>query len=110
MLTDLADGIRRLQKLNKDMSELELREEALNLRQLLVDAREALSAKDTEIQALKDKIDRIESGDACPLCRAGRLSITAINEHPVFGVFGHQEHTLKCSKCGHTETRKVDPK
>jgi DNA repair exonuclease SbcCD ATPase subunit len=109
MLTQLTEGIRRLQKLNKDMSELELKEEILNLRQLLMDAREELSARTDEIAQLKERIGVLTSGEACPICGEGRLKVSSSREHPEFGFAGVQERTLKCSNCAHTEKRLHDP-
>lgn len=56
ILTELGDGIKRLQKLNKDMSELELKEEVFELKQLLFSAREAMAEREQEIRELKDKL------------------------------------------------------
>jgi hypothetical protein len=58
ILTDLTEGVRRLQKFTKEMSELELKEEILNLKQLLLDVREELMAKDDQIREFLAKLQK----------------------------------------------------
>lgn len=58
ILTDLADGVRRLQKIKTDMSELELREEILALRELLATIRESLLEKDEQIRSLEERMKK----------------------------------------------------
>lgn len=58
ILTDLTDGIRGLQRLNKELSELELKEEILNLKQLLLAAKEEIMAKDEQLKTLQTSIGK----------------------------------------------------
>lgn len=109
ILSDLTDGIRRLQKLNKDMSELELKEEILNLRQLLMDAKEAVLNKEEEVRALTEKMKDLTSGETCPICRNGTLQVTASRPHEHFAFAGVQTRVMKCTSCSHTEDRMHDP-
>lgn len=53
VLSDIADGMKRLQKINKDLSEIELREAIVEQRELLLTARE-------EINSLREEISRLE--------------------------------------------------
>lgn len=75
----------------------------------LSDTREIIHAKDKQIKELADKIAVLTSGEACPLCNAGRMKVAASREHPDFGFAGVQERTLKCDKCEHSEKRFHDP-
>lgn len=81
---------------------LELKEEILNLRQLLMDAKE-------KIGELEDRITALTSGESCAICSEGRLKVASSKEHPQFGFAGVLERTLKCDQCGHIEKRMHDP-
>jgi len=58
LLTELSDGVRRLQRLTKDVSELELKEEILSLRHLLLDIKQELMDKDDRIRQLEASLDK----------------------------------------------------
>lgn len=90
----------------------ELYSSLAEVKMALTDAREEIHAKDGEIKRLKEYIDGLKSGEVCPICQKGRLKVVSSRPHPQFGVFGHQERTLKCDgvECGHTEKRKHEPK
>lgn len=75
----------------------------------LTDARETIHNKDQEIKALEARIEALESGDICPMCRSGRMRLTASKRDRIFGVLGVQERTLTCEECKHTESRQFDP-
>ncbi len=109
IVTDLTDGLRRLQKLSKDMSEIELREEILLLRELLTSARDEVMAKSATIAALEQEANDRRVGESCPICGTGRLKVVASSEHPDMPGIGVQERTLKCTNCNNTEKRIYDP-
>ncbi len=75
---DLADGLRRLNRLNIDMSETELREEVLLLRELLISARKSALEMSGRIAALAD-IPQVEcrSFQLVPVLRADQDSWTS---------------------------------
>lgn len=75
----------------------------------LSDAREAIRDRDQKIKELECKISALTSGEACPICNAGRMKISASRAHPHFGFAGVQERTLKCDNCNHSEQRLYDP-
>jgi hypothetical protein len=75
----------------------------------LSDARETIHERDRRIKELEDKIASLTSGDTCPICKTGRMKVVASRKHPQLGIAGLQEHTVKCSKCAHTERRMYDP-
>lgn len=65
------------------------------------------------VKELEERVAALEArpaakpAEACPLCDAA-MKVTAVDEDPIFGVFGQQRHTLTCVGCGHSEERKVD--
>ncbi|UXN57782.1 hypothetical protein [Phyllobacterium zundukense] len=61
----------------------------------LSDAREELHEKDTLIKKLQGEIVALKSGETCPLCRSGRFKVTAVRDHPTFGVFGIRNIRLR---------------
>ncbi|MDR6591566.1 hypothetical protein [Agrobacterium tumefaciens] len=76
----------------------------------LSDARETIHERDLEIKTLEAKIAALTSGEACPLCNAGRMKIFASKPHPHFAFAGVQERSLKCDACGHSENHIYDPR
>lgn len=109
ILSDLADGMKRLQGLKKDLSELDLREEIIETRELLMNARAELLERDETIAELRRNIEELKSGETCVICGEGQMKVIASGPHPIWGVHGKLEHTLKCTACGHTEKLKYDP-
>ncbi len=109
ILSELADGMKRLQGLKKDLSELDLREEIITTRELLMNARAELLERDETIAELRQTIENMESGETCVLCRKGQMKVESSKPHPIFGDMGKLEHTLKCGNCGHQEKRLFDP-
>lgn len=109
ILSDLADGMKRLQGLKKGLSELELREEILETRELLMNVRTELLERDETIAALRRTIENMKSGEACVICREGQMKVISSRPHPTFGAVGKLEHTLECSACGHQEKLMFDP-
>jgi hypothetical protein len=89
----------------------ELYNDLSDIKMALTDARETIHTKDQKIKELEAKIDYLTSGENCPICREGRLKITASKAHPVFQHFGVQQRTFTCqnSKCNHVENRYFDP-
>ncbi len=75
----------------------------------LSDARETIHDKEKKIKELEDKIATLTSGETCPICRKGRMKVTASHAHPHFGLMGVQERILECDNCGHSEKRFYDP-
>lgn len=75
----------------------------------LSDARETIQEKERKIRELEDKIAILTSGEACPICRTGRMRVVSSVEHPHFGFAGVQERTLKCTDCNHSEKHLHDP-
>jgi hypothetical protein len=75
----------------------------------LSDARGDIHERDRRIKELEDKITVLTSGEACPLCKSGRMKVTASRPHKHFSFAGVQEHTLTCDACGHSENRMHDP-
>jgi hypothetical protein len=76
----------------------------------LSDAREELHQRDQKIRELEERITSLASGDACPLCEAGRMKVVASKPHKHFAFAGVQERTVKCDKCGHSEQHMHDPR
>lgn len=74
----------------------------------LSDAREEIHQKEQKINELEGRVAALTSGEACPLCDGGQMKVTKSHPHPQFGVFGTQERTLTCMKCGHSEPRLFD--
>lgn len=109
ILSDLADGMKRLQGLKKDLSELDLREEIIETRELLMNARAELLERDETIAELRRTIESMKSGEACVICREGQMKVVSSSPHPIFGELGKLEHTLKCNSCGHQEKLMFDP-
>lgn len=109
ILTDLADGVRRLQKIKAEMSAVELREEILALRELLASIRETALAKDEEIADLRQKLKVATSGEGCPICREGELRVVTSRPHEHFAFAGLQTRVLECTACKHREERMHDP-
>lgn len=109
ILSDVAAGMKRLQNLKKDLSELDLREEILDTRELLMNVRAELLERDETIAELRRTIESMKSGEACVICREGQMKVISSRPHPTFGAVGKLEHTLKCSSCGHQEQLMFDP-
>jgi len=109
ILSDLADGMKRLQGIKKDLSELELREQILETRELLMSARTELLEQNETIAELRKTIEKMKSGDSCVICRTGQMDVISSHPHPTFGEVGKLEHTLKCNSCDHTEKLMYDP-
>lgn len=108
---DLRDIERDMDSASYKAKAAELYGNLADLKMALSDAKEALHEKDGEIKKLKAEIDSLKTGDTCPLCQSGRLKVTAVKDDPLFGRFGHKQHTLTCQNeaCGHQETRKIVP-
>jgi hypothetical protein len=89
---------------------VELYENLADIKMALSDAKEALHDKDGEIRKLKSEIASLKAGETCPLCKQGKLTVTSIRPHHLFGPMGVKEHTVMCQNedCGHTDTRDVD--
>jgi len=75
--------------------------------------REQVKTADKENERLKQRVEelerevqelraRVSAPDQCPICRSGNLKVISVRPHPQFGIFGHQEQTLKCDNpsCG----------
>ena len=64
-----------------------------------------------ELDALKRRVEALEAklapatGEQCPICKERSLSVIASAPDQTFGVFGTQRDTLRCTACGHQETR-----
>lgn len=109
IISDLADGMKRLQALKKDLSELDLREEIIETRELLMNARSELLERDETIAELRRTIEAMKSGESCVICREGQMKVVDSRPHPTLGEVGLLEHTLKCSSCNHREDLVYDP-
>ena len=108
--------IKEIKDIDKALSQAELKAKLAevytnlaDVKMALSDAREALHAKDSEIRELEAKLKARIPAKPCPICKIGELETISVRPHPTFGTLGSQEHTLKCSNCTHTETRKVKP-
>ena len=80
-----------------------------DVKMALTDARETIFGRDRVIKELQDKIDALTAGDVCPICKEGRMKVTASQPHPIFGQVGVLERTVNCEKCGHKEKHMHDP-
>lgn len=71
-----------------------------------------LKRMQARIDALEAKVAALEAArakaDACPACGSA-LAFVSERPDPTFGVFGQKERTLRCTSCGHTTTRQIDP-
>ncbi|MBB5046150.1 chromosome segregation ATPase [Rhodopseudomonas rhenobacensis] len=108
--------VKQLREIDKGVSEGELKAsmadlygKVAELRMALTDAREEIHEKDRQIKSLRDQIAAHTSGEACPICREGKMEVISSKKDPVFGVMGVQLQTLKCGKCGHSEEHQYDP-
>jgi hypothetical protein len=90
---------------------LEIQESAHDARVALLEAKEAVLAKNEEIAELKRQLRTATSGEGCPVCCIGTLDVTRITAHPKLGKVGIQEKHLVCGnpECSHTESRLHDP-
>jgi hypothetical protein len=61
VLKDLADGARALQRIKKDLSDVQFQEEILSLRQLLVSAQSEIIESNQEIAGLKSKLKDLQA-------------------------------------------------
>lgn len=109
ILSDLADGMKRLQGLKEDLSQLDLREEIVETRELLMNARVELLERDETIAQLRRTIEDLKSGEACVICGEGKMKVIASEPHPIWGAHGKLEHTLKCTSCSYQEKLRYDP-
>ncbi|PJO70005.1 hypothetical protein EZV77_27215 [Burkholderia thailandensis] len=69
-----------------------------------------IAAAPSEIDALKNRVAALEAkmapgGQTCPLCNNPTLKVISSGPDPTFGVLGGKLDTLKCTSCGHEETR-----
>lgn len=108
-IATLADGIRRLQTLNKEISEVALKEEILELRMMLMDVREELLEKTERIGELEEQLRLVKAGESCPICETGHLKVISSRPHEHFAFAGVQTRTLKCTECSHSENRMHAP-
>ncbi|HEM7803785.1 coiled-coil domain-containing protein [Burkholderia cenocepacia] len=74
-----------------------------------------ISAAPAEIDALKARVAALEAklapgGQVCPICNNPALKVVASVPDPDFGFAGVKLDTLRCSGCGHEETRQRDPR
>lgn len=108
---DLKDLERELDAATYKAKMAELYSNLADIKMALTDATELLHEKDAEIKRLKAELTARKTGEVCQLCGIGAMKVMAIKDDPVFGVFGHKQHTLICQNadCGHQETRKVVP-
>jgi len=60
-VSDLANGVRKLQKLSKDMSDLDFKEQIVDLRTLLNEAQEAILEVEEEKRKLKSEIQELNA-------------------------------------------------
>ena len=116
LLAQATGIVKNLQDIDKGFDAAALKSQMADLYSTLADvkialsdARETIHERDRKITELEDKITALSSGEACPICNAGRMKVVASHPHPHFGFAGVQERTLKCDKCGHTEKHLHDP-
>ncbi|AJY17842.1 hypothetical protein L0Z13_08515 [Burkholderia multivorans] len=74
-----------------------------------------ISGAPAEIDALKARVAALEAklapgGQMCPLCNEPAMKVTASIPHPEFDFAGVKLDTLRCSACGHEETRQREPR
>ena len=110
LVRGLRDGERGLDRGELKAAVAELYEKLADVKMALVASRHDLQTKDQTIRDLEGRIETLMSGGACPICQEGWLKVMAVRPHPVFGLHGLEEHTLKCSNCDHAELRKHDPR
>ncbi|MFL9863214.1 hypothetical protein PQR67_03390 [Paraburkholderia fungorum] len=73
-------------------------------------------AAPAEIDELKARLAKLEAqlsqagGEICPVCRKAAFKVIKSIPHPEFGFAGTKLDTMKCSACGHEESRNRDPR
>lgn len=74
-----------------------------------------ISGAPAEIDALKARVAALEAklspgGQVCPLCSEPTMKVISSVPDPDFGFAGVKQDSLRCSSCGHEETRQRDPR
>ena len=74
-----------------------------------------VTALPEEVEALKKRIEALEAklapatGEQCPICRAPQFKVISSAPDPQFAFAGVQRDQMKCSACGHSESRQRRP-
>jgi hypothetical protein len=117
-LSKAMEGIRALREIDREFDQAALKSEMADIYGALADAkialsdsRELLHEKDEEIARLNKIIEAQSSGEACPMCGAGRMKMIAEVPDPVFGDMGVLQQTFQCQEpeCGHERKIQHDP-
>ena len=67
-----------------------------------------LSALEQRVATLETEMAKRPNPPTCPVCQAP-MRVAKVEPHPVLKAMGVQQHTLQCTVCSHSETRRVDP-
>ena len=101
----------RLREIGKNIADAEFRNILADLSIELADAKLKIADLVSENTELKEKINSLTSasGDICPKCNNRTFEIISSKPHAIFGEMGAKEREYKCSGCGFTESKFIDP-
>ncbi len=89
----------------------EAEEKIRQLRSMVLTLQEENIALVDRVQAMREKLNAIEStpSDPCPSCRKPAWTVRASHPDPELGKFGVLRREYVCGECGFTETHVVTP-
>jgi predicted nucleic-acid-binding Zn-ribbon protein len=101
----------RLREISKNIEDAEFKNLLADLSLELADAKLKISDLVSENAELKDKLRALTSaaGEICPKCNNRTFELISTKPHPLFGDMGAKEREYKCSGCGFSESKLVDP-
>jgi predicted nucleic-acid-binding Zn-ribbon protein len=101
----------RLREIGKNIEDAEFKNLVADLSLELADAKMNIATLVSENAELKEKLQALTSatGELCPKCNNRTFEIVSTKPHPVFGEVGAKEREYKCSGCGFTESKLVEP-
>lgn len=100
-----------LREISKNIEDAEFKNLLADLSLELADAKLKIADLVSENADLKEKLHSLTSatGEACPKCRNRTFEIVSTKPHPIFGDVGAKEREYKCSGCGFSESKLIEP-
>src|SRR5690606_27986653 len=101
----------RLREISKNIENAEIKNLLADLSLELADAKLKMADLISENAAMKEKLNSLTSatGELCPKCNNRTFEIISTKRHPTFGDLGAKEREYKCSGCGFSESKFIEP-
>ena len=101
----------RLREISKNIENAEFKNLLADLSLELADAKLKIADLMSENSELIQKIQTLTSatGERCPKCNNLTFEIISTKPHKIFGDMGTKEREYKCSGCGFSESKLIEP-